>query len=129
MRTLLSLAIAAAVLLAPSTSRAATTVRTVNYHTAYHLSEPTTSAGEYVGRMTLHFYTDGTVNGTYRDEFAGGIRSVSGGLNGSKLWLSFGSNGNHQFTGTIGRGGIITGSLTNWRGPNVYTFRAVPSAS
>ncbi len=129
MRTLLSLALAAAVLLAPFAARAASTVRTVNYHTSYRLSEPATSAGEYVGRMTLHFYADGTVNGTYRDEFAGGIRSVSGGLNGNKLWLSFGSRGNHQFTGTIDKGGIITGSLTNWRGPNVYTFRAVPSAS
>ena len=129
MRILLSFAVAAAVLLAPSAARSASTVRTVNYHTSYRLSEPTTSAGEYVGRMTLHFYADGTVNGTYRDEFAGGIRSVSGGLNGTKLWLSFGSRGNHQFTGTIGRGGIITGSLTNWRGPNVYTFKAVPSAS
>jgi hypothetical protein len=129
MRILLSFAVAAAVLLAPSAARAASTVRTVNYHTSYRLSEPTTSAGEYVGRMTLHFYADGTVNGTYRDEFAGGSRSVSGGLNGSKLWLSFGGRRNHQFTGTIGRGGIITGSLTNWRGPNVYTFRAVPSTS
>lgn len=129
MRILLSFAVAAAVLLAPSAARAASTVRTVNYHTSYRLSEPTTSAGEYVGRMTLHFYADGTVNGTYRDEFAGGFRSVSGGLNGSKLWLSFGGRRNHQFTGTIGRGGIITGSLTNWRGPNVYTFRAVPSTS
>ena len=129
MRILLSFAVAAAVLLAPSAARSASTVRTVNYHTSYRLSEPTTSAGEYVGRMTLHFYADGTVNGTYRDEFAGGFRSVSGGLNGSKLWLSFGGRRNHQFTGTIGRGGIITGSLTNWRGPNVYTFRAVPSTS
>jgi len=129
MRTLLSLAIAAAVLLAPTAVPAATTVRTVNYHTSYRLTEPTTSAGAYVGRMTLRFYADGTVNGTYRDESAGGLRQVSGGMNGSKLWLSFGSRGNHQFTGTIDKGGVITGSLTNWRGPNVYTFKAVPSAS
>ncbi|HET6896133.1 MAG TPA: hypothetical protein VFH72_12190 [Candidatus Baltobacteraceae bacterium] len=129
MRTLLSFAIAAAVLLAPTAVPAATTVRTVNYHTTYRQSHPIESAGSYAGRMTLHFYADGTVNGTYRDEFAGGFRSVSGGLNGSKLWLSFGGRRNHQFTGTIGRGGVITGSLTNWRGPNVYTFKAVPSAS
>jgi hypothetical protein len=128
MRMLLSLA-AAALVLMPFTAHAATTVKTVKYHTSYQQTQPTQSAGQYVGRMTLHFYSSGIVNGTYRDEYQGGFRSVSGGLSGNKLWLSFGARGRHQFNGTIGKGGVISGSLTNWRGPNVYTFKAVPSES
>lgn len=129
MRTLLSLAAAAAFVLAPYTAHAATTVRTVNYHTSYQQTQPMATAGQYTGRMTLRFYSSGIVNGTYRDEFAGGIKNVSGGLSGDKLWLSFGMHGRHQFNGTIGKGGIISGTLSNWRGPCVYTFKAVPSAS
>ena len=129
MRTFLSLAVAALLLLAPFTARAAATVKTVNYDTAYHQTNPMPSAGEYTGRMTLHFYADGTVNGTYREEYQGHVHPVSGGLRGSSIWLSFGQRSAHQFNGTIGKGGIITGSLTNWRGPTVYTFKAVPSAS
>jgi hypothetical protein len=113
-------------LFAPLTAHAVTASKTVEYRTSYQQTQPMPSGGQYVGRMTLHFYSDGTVNGTYRDEFQGGFRPVSGGMNGSKIWLSFGRRGNHQFNGTIGNGGVITGSLTNFRGPNVYKFTATP---
>lgn len=129
MRMFLSLAAAALMLLSPFTARAAATVKTVNYDTAYHLTNPMPSAGQYTGRMTLHFYADGTVNGTYREEYQGNVHPVSGGVRGAKIWLSFGMKGTHQLTGTIEKGGIITGSLTNWRGPNVYAFKAVPAVS
>jgi len=129
MRMLLSLAAAAVLVLAPFTAQSATTVRTVNYHTSYQQTQPMQSAGQYTGRMTLRFYSSGIVSGTYRDESAGGFQNVSGGLTGDKLWLSFGSRGRHQFSGTIGKGGVISGTLSNWRGPRVYTFKAVPSAS
>lgn len=127
-RVLVSLAAAAGLLLVPLGANAAETLRTVNYRTDYHLTHPMPSAGEYTGRMTLHFYADGTVNGTYRDEFQNQIHLVTGAVRGSTLWLSFGSRG-HQFNGTIAKGGIISGSLTNWRGPNVYQFTAVPAAT
>lgn len=129
MRMILSLAAAAAFLLLPFTASADAPQKSVNYTTAYHLVHPSTTVGEYTGRMTLHFYANGIVNGTYRDEFAGNIKTVSGGVTGSKVWLSFGMKGVHQFNGTIERDGTIKGTLTNWRGPNVYAFTAVPSAS
>lgn len=125
MRALLT--ILAFTLLVPLSTRAAETVKTVNYHTAYRQTQPMQTAGEYTGRMTLHFYADGTINGLYRDESNGGFRQVSGGLRGSRIWLSFGTAGHHQLSGTIEKGGVISGSLTNFRGPNVYAFRAVPA--
>ncbi|HKU66825.1 MAG TPA: hypothetical protein VJP85_03520 [Candidatus Baltobacteraceae bacterium] len=129
MRMLFSIVAAAALLAVPLAAHAAKTAKTLTYHTSYQQTQPLASAGQYTGRMTLHFYADGTVNGTYRDEYEGGFESVSGGLTGDRLWLSFGSRGRHQFNGTIGKGGVISGSLTNWRGPKVYAFKAVPSTS
>lgn len=129
MRLFLSLAAAAGLLLAPMTARAASTVKTVTYHTSYHQTQPMNTGGEYVGRMTLRFLPDGTVNGTYRDEFESGIHSVAGGVHGTSIWLSFGMRGHHQFNGSIGKGGVITGTLSNWHGPNVYKFTAVPATS
>lgn len=129
MRLILSLAAFAAIVLAPLGASADTPAKTVTYHTAYHLIHPSNGVGEYTGRMTLRFYANGVVNGTYRDEFAGNIKTVSGGVSGNKLWLSFGMKGKHQFSGTIEKDGTVKGTLTNWRGPNVYAFSAVPSAS
>ena len=129
MRMILSLAAAAAFLLAPFTASADAPQKTINYTTSFHLIHPSTAAGEYTGRMTLRFYANGTVSGTYRDEFAGNIKTVSGGLSGNKLWLSFGMKGKHQFNGTVEKDGTVKGTLTNWNGPNVYAFSAVPSAS
>lgn len=129
MRMILTLAAAVAFALVPFTASADSPLKTVNYTTAYHQTHPAASAGQYTGVMTLRFYANGIVNGTYRDESAGTIKTVSGGLNGSKLWLSFGSKGGRNFNGTIEKDGTITGTLSNWRGPNVYTFKAVPSTS
>lgn len=129
MRLFFSIAAAAALLFTPLYASAASPVKTVNYRTAYHLLHPSTSAGEYTGRLTLRFYADGTVSGSYRGEFQNTLHLVAGGLTGSKLWLSFGARGVHQFKGTVGKDGKITGTLTNWRGPNVYEFTAVPTAS
>lgn len=129
MRLILSLAAVAALLFAPLSARADTPTKTVTYRTSYHLIHPSTAAGEYTGRLTLRFYAGGLVNGTYRDEFEGGFHPVSGGVtSGNKLWLSFGHRGAHQFNGTIGKDGSITGTLSNWRGPNVYQFTAAPAS-
>lgn len=84
--------------------------------------------GAVTGRMTLSFSKDGTVTGTYRDEFQGGTHSVAGGLRGTSIWLSIGSQGRRQFRGTIRKDGTISGTLSNWRGPNVYEFTAVPAS-
>jgi hypothetical protein len=87
------------------------------------------SGGEVTGTMRLTFSSDGTVSGTYREEFRGGFQSVAGGVTGNKLWLSFGSRGGHQFRGTVEKNGTISGTLTNWRGPRVFEFTAVPTTS
>jgi hypothetical protein len=130
MRPLLSIAAIAAVLLAPLTANAVTTSsKTVTYHTAYRQTQPLAAGGEVTGILRLTFAPGGTVSGTYRDEFRGGIHTVAGGVTGSNIWLSFGTRGAHQFRGVIHNNGTITGTLSNWRGPRVYHFTAVPSTS
>jgi hypothetical protein len=129
MRFMLSLAAVAALMAAPYSAIAVTSTTTVHYTTSYQQTFPMASGGQYTGRMTLTFRKDGTVSGTYRDEFAGGLHSLAGGVSGNHIWLSFGMRGRRQFNGTIGKGGIITGTLSNWRGPKTYNFKAVPTTS
>lgn len=129
MRFIFSAAAAIVLSIAPFGAMAVTTSTTVHYNTSYHQVSPMPSGGAYTGRLTLHFHKGGIVNGTYRDEFAGPTRTVSGGVHGTEIWLSFGGRGSHQFTGTIGKGGVITGSLSGWHGPRVYKFTATPATS
>lgn len=130
MRLIVSFGALAALLLAPLTASAVQTVaKTVTYHTAYHQTNPTRTAGEVTGVMRLTFAPGGTVSGTYREEFAGGISTVAGGVTGTRIWFSFGRHGGHQFRGVIESGGTITGTLSNWKGPYTYRFTAVPAAS
>ena len=117
---------AAALLVLPLHAGAVTENKVVTYKTAYYLVHPMTSAGEYLGTMTLHFYPDGRVNGTYREEYAGPSMSVAGGMRGSTLWLSFAPGGARQLNATIDDGGVITGSLRNWHDQRVYKFVGVP---
>src|SRR5690348_14849920 len=84
----------------PQFASADTLVKTVNYHTQYHQIAPGVSVGEYVGRMTLRYYDSGIVNGTYRDESGGRLITLTGGANGTKIWLSFGGSGRRTFSGT-----------------------------
>ena len=130
MRMLITLAAAAGLILAPlSASAVQNAAKTVTYRTVYHQTRPTQTAGEVTGQMRLTFGSSGTVSGTYRDEFAGGIVNVAGGVNGTSIWLSFGVRGGHQFHGVIHRNGTISGTLSNWRGPRTYHFTAVPTTS
>jgi hypothetical protein len=128
MRSLITLLTAVAITLAPLAAPADNLVRTVNYRTAYRQVAPMSSAGEYAGHMTLRFYSSGIVNGTYRDESAGSIHTVTGGLNGTKIWLSLGNRGQRNVNGTIEKGGLIRGMLTGRRGPVQYEFTATPVA-
>lgn len=128
MRVLLSLGAAAALLLAPLTASAASPpLKTVKYVVSLHQIQPRASAGaKYTGYLTLRFYSGGLVNGFYRDEFSTRAKTVTGGLHGGKLWLSFGMNAKHQFDGMLEKDGRITGTLTHWPGPNVYELTARP---
>jgi hypothetical protein len=130
MRLLCSFAAAAAMLVAPITAHAVTgSAKTVTYHTAYRQTRPLPSGGEVTGVMRLTFAPDGSVSGTYREEFAGGTQTVAGGLTGSSIWLSFGARGRHQLQGVLEKNGTISGTLSNWRGPRVFQFTAVPAKS
>lgn len=130
MRLLVSLAAVAAISLVPLRAPAVEhAAKTVTYHTSYTQTLPVQAGGQVTGLMRLTFNSGGIVSGTYRDEFAGRILSVAGGLTGSSLWLSIGSRGGHQFRGTVNKDGSITGTLSNWRGPRQYHFTAVPSTS
>lgn len=129
MRMLTTLIAVAGLMLAPlGASAIQNAAKTVTYRTAYHQTHPLQSGGEVTGHMRLTFGSGGTVSGTYRDEFAGGISTVAGGVNGTSIWLSFGARG-HQFHGTVHKDGTISGTLSNWRGPRSYRFTAVPTTS
>ena len=129
MRLSLLLAAALAVFFVPIGAHAATLQKTVQYHTSYHETHPMPSGGAYTGRMTLRFYSDGSITGTYRNEFQAGILPVSGGVDGARIWFSIGIRNSRHVEGTIGKGGVITGTLTNWVGPDVFEFTAEPSTS
>lgn len=130
MRLLITLAAAAGLILAPlGASALQNAAKTVTYHTAYHQTTPSRTAGEVIGQMRLTFGSSGSITGTYRDEFAGGTSIVAGGVTGTKIWLSFGTRGGHQFHGIIHENGTISGTLSNWRGPRTYQFTAVPTTS
>ena len=128
MRVFASLAAAAAIFAAPLSVAAAAT--TTTYHTAYRQVQPTQTAGEVTGVMRLTFSPGGTVSGTYRDDFGSNqLYTVAGGVHGTRIWLSFATRVQARFHGTIEKNGTITGSLTNWHGPRVYRFTAVPATS
>ncbi len=128
MRMILSLAAVAALALLPFTAAADSPLKTVHYRTAYHLTHPNMSSGDYTGVMMLQFYSSGIINGNYRDDSAGTIVTVTGGFSGSKVWLSIGTKGTRQMNGTIEKDGSIKGTLSNWKGPDVYAFQALPTA-
>jgi hypothetical protein len=61
------------------------------------------SAGEYDGRMRLRISPDGIVSGTFMDT-QGGITDVTGGLDGTKIWLQIGNSshiGRNYYSGTF----------------------------
>ena len=67
------------------------------------------SAGEYDGRLKIRIGDDGIVTGTFWDT-EGHFSGVSGGLDGTKLWIDLGSaspTGRHLFTGTLIDGKLV----------------------
>ena len=84
---------------------------------------PQYGAGEYDGTMRLTVYADGIVQGTYLPS-DGNIRTVTGGLNGRKLWLDIGQNGRLRVTGTFEHG--VINAVVQKPGPDITTFEADP---
>jgi hypothetical protein len=80
---------------------------------------PRFDAGEYDGQLRLTINADGIVSGTYIPS-DGGVKQVTGGVNGENIWLDLGVHGWH-ITGTIVNGHII--GYTS-RGLEQYRFVA-----
>jgi hypothetical protein len=82
-------------------------------------------AGEYDGVLQLSISPDGSVNGWYRPVDAGMLRTVIGGLDGDRLWLSlgFGSPTPYSIYATYDAGKIVG---STYFGNQVYTFTATP---
>jgi hypothetical protein len=81
-------------------------------------------AGEYDGVMHLTISPDGTVSGWYRSVDVGTIRTVVGGLDGTKLWLDLGGRSLFDIQGTYENGKIVASTFS---GDELYTFTATPT--
>ena len=81
-------------------------------------------AGEVDGILLLTVSPDGIVQGNYRPQ-DGNFRTVSGGLDGRKIWLDIGSFGRFRVIGTFEHG-ILKGVVQK-PGPDTVTFDATPA--
>jgi hypothetical protein len=83
-------------------------------------------AGEYDGTLNLAVYPSGIVQGTFRPS-DGGVRTVTGGMSGTDIWLDIGWQHPLRLTGTL-KDGVLQ-AVANIPGPDTYTFEAtiVPS--
>lgn len=79
-------------------------------------------AGEYGGTMRVTIYPNGIVSGWFQPS-DGGVRSVTGGVDGDKIWFDIGGVHSVHMEGTL-RNGVID-ALANIPGPDPYTFHAV----
>jgi hypothetical protein len=68
-------------------------------------------AGEYDGRLRIRITPDGILNGSFMDT-EGHISDVTGGLDGTKVWIDLGhaSPGQHYFNGTLIDGKLEAGA-------------------
>ncbi len=80
-------------------------------------------AGAYVGTLALTVYPDGIVNGTYRPD-NGAFHTVTGGVEGTSIWLDVGSLPNLHLTGTLQNGVLRTSAATR---DTVFEFDSIGS--
>jgi hypothetical protein len=84
------------------------------------------SAGEYDGRLRINIAPDGIVNGSFMNT-EGGISSVVGGLDGTKIWLDLGHASptpKHWFNGTFVDGKL---EMSATEGRHAWTFEGTPA--
>ncbi|MBV9646850.1 MAG: hypothetical protein JO043_05245 [Candidatus Eremiobacteraeota bacterium] len=79
---------------------------------------------EIDGRMNLSVYPNGVVNGFYIPT-DGGIRDVTGGLTGDKIWLDIGGAQPLHLTGTLKNGALSTTAFIP--GPDTWVFESTHS--
>lgn len=108
----------------PLAAFAATTtdVAPLHYQMQSHLVERY-GAGEYQGRLSLTVYPSGIVQGLYRPD-DGGFRTVTGGIDGTKIWLDIGLTRPLHLTGTFSDGKLDM--IASIPSPDTYTFKAAP---
>ena len=127
MKTLLRAAAASVAILAgaalPVASQAAstTTAQPQQYQFETRLADQF-HAGEYDGNLSLTISPNGIVQGFYRPS-DGGIRTVSGGLDGQNIWLEIGMQHPLRVTGTFKDGVLRT--VAQIPGPDHYVFESV----
>jgi len=125
-----------ALAIAPSASLASAATQTHSYNTVMTQTEPLSSAGAIVGKMTLSMSTDGAINGWYIPADAGPPVAVTGGTRGSELWLEIGSTGSLRIDGAMNSDGTIAGTAAQFPSigsedasvPPAFSFVATPSS-
>ncbi|HTJ25278.1 MAG TPA: hypothetical protein VMA36_03845 [Candidatus Limnocylindria bacterium] len=116
----------AAALLTPLAASAATTTdgapQRYTMQTRYFSPR---EAGEYDGLLALTVYPSGIVQGTYRDEDAGGFKTVTGGLDRrNHIWLDIGNGVRAlRLYGTF-ENGVLT-ATRNAPDPEEHVFQSV----
>jgi hypothetical protein len=87
------------------------------------------SAGEYDGRLKMRISADGIVSGTFWDT-EGHVSSVSGGLDGTKLWIDIGNaspTGRRLFNGTLVDGKLTATAVAATRGLHTWVLEGTPA--
>jgi hypothetical protein len=131
LNTIRNAAIAAgltAALLAPLAASAATTDGPAQQYTMHTRYFSPREAGEYDGVLRLTVYPSGIVQGTYRDEYEGGFKTVTGGLDRQNhIWLDIGGLRPMRLYGTFENG--VLRATRNSPDPREHYFESVPVAA
>jgi hypothetical protein len=88
------------------------------------------TAGEYDGRMRIRITPDGIVQGTFMNT-QGQASSVTGGLDGTKIWLEIGNSsriGRNYYSGTF-MDGVIKAAAPTTTIRHLWMLEAKPAAS
>ena len=108
-----ALALLAAAFLAPASALAATTTAPQSLTMQAAMRPRNSQSVPYSGILKLKIQPDGIINGTYvsnsirPDPTNGRIITVTGGLTGANIHLSFGNAGGLRMTGTLKNGHIV----------------------
>jgi hypothetical protein len=83
---------------------------------------PQRGAGYYGGSLQLTISPGGIVNGYYRADDSGTPRTVTGGLDGDKIWFDLGPDGPH-ISGVLSGDHIVGQTFI---GTHFFDFKALP---
>jgi hypothetical protein len=87
---------------------------------------PQRGSGYYGGTLKLTITPDGIVSGFFRPDDGMVFHTVTGGLNGDRIWLDIGYNGDLHITGTLNGDRIVGGTYI---GDHLFDFKAAPEKS